>query len=177
MSTARLRQALLGGACALLLGGCAEGMQDLQRYVEDVRSRPGGEIEPIPEMEPFDTYAYPEDLAHNPFATQSFADPEPQDPAVAGSGLQPDRSRPREALEQFELDSLAYVGTLQRESQRYALVQDPDGTIHRVQSGNYLGRNHGEIERITPNSIELRELVPNQQGGWIERDASLALSD
>lgn len=177
MRTARLRQALTGGACALLLGGCAEGMGDLQRYIEDVRSRPGGEIEPIPEMEPFDTYAYPEDLDRNPFAAQSFADPEPEDPAVADSGLQPDRSRPREALEQFELDSLAYVGTLQREAQRYALVQDPDGTIHRVQTGDYLGRNYGEIQRITPNSIELRELVPNQQSGWIEREASLALSD
>ncbi|PWG64816.1 pilus assembly protein PilP [Sediminicurvatus halobius] len=177
MSSARLGRWLTGATCALLLGGCAEGMGDLQRYIEQVRARPGGEIEPIPEMEPFETYAYPETLDANPFSVQSFAEPEPDDEAVADSGLQPDRSRPREVLEQFELDSLAYVGTLQREGERYALVQDPDGTIHRVQDGNYLGRNYGEIQRITPNSIELRELVPNQQGGWIEREASLALSE
>lgn len=177
MRRARLAPALPVAALALLLGGCAEGMGDLQGYIEEIRSRPGGEIEPIPEMEPFESYAYPEDLESDPFSVQSFAEPEPDDAEIADSGLRPDRSRPREVLEEFELDSLSYVGTLQRSEERYALIQDPEGTIHRVQPGNYMGRNYGEIEQITPNSIELRELVPNQQGGWIERDASLALTE
>lgn len=68
------------------------------------------------------------------------------------------------------------VGTLAQKSDNWGLVQTNDGTIHRVKSGNYMGRNHGRIIRINEQNIELTELVPNGSGGWIERQQAVALS-
>jgi type IV pilus assembly protein PilP len=163
-------------ASTAVLTGCTEDMSDLRSYVDRVNSRPGGHIEPLPEMKPFETYAYPHDQAGNPFKRLSFAEPKPE-PEVAESGPRPDPSRPHEALEDFTLDSLAYVGTLEQHGDSWALVKDPGGIVHRVKEGNYLGKNYGRIEKITPNAIKVRELIPKEAGGWIEREAALALND
>jgi type IV pilus assembly protein PilP len=57
------------------------------------------------------------------------------------------------------------------------LINDTEGTIHRVQLGNYAGQNHGKITRITEFEVELTEIVPDGIGGWIERQASIAISE
>ncbi len=96
---------------------------------------------------------------------------------IKGSGIRPDVNRPREALEEYPLDSLRMVGTLEQGGQMWALVRAEDGTIHRVQPGNYVGQNYGRITRITESKIELVEIVPDGLGGWMERPATLALSE
>ena len=48
-------------------------------------------------------------------------------------------------------------------------------TVHRVQVGNYLGRNFGKILDIQEDRIDLREIVKDADGRWEERQASLAL--
>lgn len=161
----------------IALGGCQQDMSDLRQYVQQIKSRPGGHIEPLPEMKPFETYSYPDNAGRNPFTTLSFAEPQKDRKAAADSGPKPDPTRPHEVLEGFQLDSLSYVGTLQRNGNLWALVRDPGGTIHRIQTGNYMGENYGRITGISPSEITLRELIPNPQGGWMERKASLALKD
>lgn len=160
-----------------LLAGCNEDMSELREYVSQVKERPGGELEPIPQMEPFESYAYPEEPLRNPFEALSFARPEQAEQAPPESGPSPDPTRPREALEAYPLDALGYVGTLSRDQQLWALVQAPDGTIHRVQTGNYMGQNYGEITAIKPGAIELRELAQKANGRWVERRAEVALKD
>ena len=171
-------KALAALALALALTGCNEDMSDLRRYVSEIKARPGGRIEPLPEMKVFSSYTYPDDPGRNPFERLSFA--EPERPATAeeiASGPRPDPTRPREPLEQFTLDSLSYVGTLQRDSERWALIRDPSGVIHRVQPGNHLGQNYGEIIDITPTAVRVRELIRTQRGTWVERNAAIALNE
>ncbi len=172
------RRLLLPLGLAFALSGCNEDMSDLREYIDEVRQRPGGRIDPMPEMQPFTSYSYPEDPGRDPFRTLSFAEPErvASGDEVA-SGPRPDPTRPREPLEDYSLDSLAYVGTIERESQRWALVRDPGGTIHQVQSGNHMGQNYGKVTGVTPTKLRLRELVRTQRGTWIERDAAIALND
>jgi type IV pilus assembly protein PilP len=55
----------------------------------------------------------------------------------------------------------------------WALVRAPDGVIHRVQSGNYMGRNHGKITSISESQMQLKEIVPNGRGGFIDKDTSV----
>jgi len=166
-------------AMSLGLTGCGgDDMSELREYVQQVKQRPGGRIEPIPEIKAFESFSYPDDPGRSPFDVLSFAEPRRQETLEsAASGPQPDKSRPEEALEAFQLDSLTYVGTIQRDSDSYALVQDPGGTIHRVTKGSYMGTNYGRITGITPTAIQLRELIPDQRSGWREREASLALND
>jgi type IV pilus assembly protein PilP len=96
----------------------------------------------------------------------------------AVSTVRPDESRPREFLEQFTFDSLAMVGTLARGGTDWALVRDPDGGIHRVRLGNYLGRNHGKIVELTETYIGVVEIVTDgTTDGWVERPRTIELSN
>ena len=162
-------------AAALALGGCADdSMRDLKAFVEEVKARPGGPIKPVPEFKPAETYAYASGDRRSPFIVQE-AETEPTQ-AVAGTGPRPDPNRRREELEQFPLDTLRMVGILEQNNEIWGLVQSKEKTIYRVQPDNYMGQNHGKINRITEDQIELTELIPDGIGGYIERRATLALA-
>lgn len=161
---------------ATVLAGCSQDMHDLRSYLQKVKQRPGGPIAAIPEMKPFATFNYPDTAVRDPFALLAFGEQE-QAQNRAQSGPRPDPTRPKEALEEYPLDSLAFVGTLRRERQVWALIRDPGGTIHRVQTGNHMGQHYGRIVAISPRSIEVTELIPNQQGGWLQHEGSLAMND
>ncbi len=172
---------LVSAACWLALGltlsGCSgSNTQDLQRFVETTRSQQQSKIEPLPEFKPYETYLYQAGELRSPF-----------DPGVPGqteqiltgatSNIHPEANRAREPLEDFPLDTLRMVGTLEQNGQSWGLVLASDATIHRVQPNNYLGQNHGKIKQISEFEIELTEIVPDGLGGWMERPASLALSE
>jgi type IV pilus assembly protein PilP len=95
---------------------------------------------------------------------------------AAGGGVAPDPNRPREALEAFPFDSLRMVGTLARGQQLWALVRAPDETISRIAPGNYLGQNHGRVTSVEQDVLHAVEIIPSGSGGWIEREASLAIA-
>ena len=106
-------------------------------------------------------------------------DPKPQGSGSANgqANLRPSSRRNREFLEGFSLDTLRMVGTFKVGSSFYGLVQSKDGLVHKVQPGNYLGQNDGKVTEITGGKISLVEIIPDGLGGYIERPASLALSD
>ncbi len=169
---------LLAAAVLLTLGGCGGGsMSDLERYVSEVLSRPGGKIEPIPPLEPYVVYTYQSSDDVDPFEPFFQEAPEPTTVAGDGGGPAPDPNRNKEELEGYSLDSLRMMGTLEQDETVWGIVRTPDGAIHRVQSGNYMGRNHGKITHISEEKIELTEIVADSQGRWQERPAGLALAE
>lgn len=168
--------ALLGAVCvALMLAGCGDRMQDLKQYVAQVKARKGGTIPPLPQIKPFETYVYDDSALRSPFVPllQSFANASGRGGAT--SGVHPDFNRPRQYLEQFPLDSLKMVGTLTLNDTLYALVRDGDGIVHRVTVGNYMGQNYGKILSISQAGLVLREIIPDGQGGWMERTTTVQL--
>jgi len=46
-----------------------------------------------------------------------------------------------------------------------------------VRVGNHMGSNFGRITRIGDTQIDMVEIVPNGQGGWIERSRAMALKE
>jgi len=162
----------------VLLAGCAASTDtsDLERFVEQVRARKATPIEPLPEFKPYETFLYEAYDLRSPF-TPSTTDLTAAARQQEGSGIRPDLNRPREPLEEYALEALRMVGTLEKDGRRWALIQTPDGTIHRVTIGNYLGQNNGKIVRITEFGVELKEIVPDGLGGWQERETTLALSE
>jgi type IV pilus assembly protein PilP len=171
------------GAMVSLLGGCvSQDFSDLEAYTQDVLARPGGRIEPIPEIKPYEAYAYQaaQKGERDPF--RLFYQKDEAKLADTDAGLTPEmerelRYRNREELEQFELDSLRMVGTLEDPGQTWAIIRDPGGIVHRVREGNYLGRNVGKITNIYEDRVELREIYQDGQGRWQERAASIALAE
>ena len=157
------------------LAACGSDNDDLDQYINEVKARPGGRIEPLPEITPYEVFTYVADAEgiRSPFV--------PDTPQVAtsgaGGGIRPIADRSREFLEGFPLDTLRMVGTLNIGETMYGLVQTSDGLIHRVVPGNYMGQNDGRINEITDSEIGLIEIISDGIGGYIERDAAISLSD
>jgi type IV pilus assembly protein PilP len=176
MNAAIRRWTLPALAAALVgLSGCSADMDDLDAYINGIKARPGGRIEPLPEITPYEVFTYVADTEgyRSPFMPDA-----PQ--AVAGgpgSTTRPDRDRSREFLEQFPLDTLQMVGTLEVSDSTYGLVQTKDGLIHRVVPGNYMGQNDGRIVAITDSEIKVLEIISDGIGGYLEREAAVSLSD
>ena len=169
---------LLAAGLGLLLAGCSErGMEDLEAYVAEVQARPGGRVEPIPEIRPFETFTYQAAGRRSPFEPWRRAAVSIAELAGRGAGPRPDPSRLKEPLEAFPLDKLKMVGTLAQGGRRWALVRAPDGLVYRVGVGNHLGQHHGRITHIGEERIELVELVPDGVGGWRQRKAKLQLAE
>jgi len=181
MRSSRMRRiaALLPLAVVLVLAGCSQDMSDLRRFVEKTKQRPGGRVEPLPEFQPYKSFTYDPSTLRDPFKPQEgFALSETQQQQQRKAHeLAPDTNRRREPLESFPLDGLKMVGTMSQNGERFGLVRDPDGTIHRVQPGNHMGQNYGRITSVGSDKIQVVEIVPDGQGGWMKRDAALALSE
>lgn len=158
----------------LALAGCGgSNLDDLVAYTEAVKARPPGPLEPLPEVRQVDTFVYEPGNRRDPFVMddRSALAASPR----ASAGPAPDPLRRKEELEQFTLDSLRMVGTLEQDDTRWGLVTTPEGVLHRVRVGNYMGKNNGQIVQILENEIRLTELVDDGPGGWREQPAGLAL--
>ena len=155
----------------LSLSGCSDGMEELRQQVAEIKNRPGEAIEPLPEIKPYEAFAYNASTLRSPFVPSA---PSRNDLAA---GVRPDVKRPREFLEQFPLDTMRMVGTLNLQGRNYGLVQGKDGLVHRVLPGNFVGQNDGRIVGVSSTKISVIEIVPDGLGGYIERPAGLALTE
>jgi type IV pilus assembly protein PilP len=160
--------ALTATAC---LSACSSADDELSRFIQDTKREPGGRVEPLPEVRPYQSFVYSAADRRSPFL-----------PGGSGNGsnlagLRPDSKRNREFLEQFSLDTLKMVGTLKLGGRMYGLVQTKDGLVHRVSDGNYMGQADGRITQVGPSKIGLTEIVPDGLGGYMERPAALGLNE
>ncbi|MDE0853018.1 MAG: pilus assembly protein PilP [Nevskia sp.] len=167
MSAPILRCGLLL-ACVALLSACSSDMDELQQYIAQVKARKSTKIDPIPQIKQYEAFAYVAGDRREPFT------PSLPESARNGQGVHPDTSRNREPLEEFPLDALKMVGLIDYNKTAYAMIKAPDGVIHRVTVGNYMGQNFGKITSITEREVLLDEIVPDGFGGFKEQPASLA---
>ncbi len=151
------------------LSACSGGDDDLQTFINETNKEAGGRVEPLPEVKPYQTYVYADMNLRSPFM--------PTSPNAGNANLRPDAHRNREFLEQYSLDTMKMVGTISQSGQIFGLVQTKDGLVHRVVVGNYLGQNDGKITAISTAKIDVREIVPDGLGGYIERPAALSLNE
>ncbi len=157
---------------SVALSACTGGQSDLQKWIDETKKRPGGRIQPLPEVKPYESFIYSASNMRSPFQPVG-----PNTGANGQPGVRPNSHRNREFLEGFSLDTLRMVGTFRVGNSFYGLVQSKDGLVHKVQPGNYLGQNDGKVTDITASKISLVEIIPDGLGGYIERPASLALTD
>ncbi|QEW05252.1 pilus assembly protein PilP [Nitrincola iocasae] len=163
----------------LLIQGCiwVEGTADLRAFVADRSSRPVGEIPPLPEFKPYEAFVYEGSSLRNPFRVMM---PEVAELPEEVSEVYPDPDRLSEYLEQYAVDNLSMVGTITSPLEAelmYALVRDPMGEVHRVQMGDYLGLDNGQVIALDERRIELSEIVSNGRGGWMKRPRSIVLPE
>ncbi|WP_290885486.1 pilus assembly protein PilP [Arenimonas sp.] len=166
----KIATGLLLAAIVVSLPACTRGSRDLEAWVAEVKARPAPPLDPLPVMKQFETFEYAAQNLRDPFS-QPSADQDGE------NGLRPDPNRRKEVLEAFPLDSLDMVGTIGAGESVIGLVMGPDRVTYRVRPGNYMGLSDGRITAVFEDRIEMVELVPDGAGGWLERQAKIALED
>lgn len=159
-------------ASLLSISACSHDVSDLQSFIAQQKSAHVGSVKPIPQFKPYESFSYTAAELRDPFV--SMMDLE-KDEGTKTSLLNPDSTRPRQPLEVFPLDTLSMVGILEQSTDLWGLIKDPQNIVHRVQVGQYMGQSEGRIIEINESAIYLVEIVPDGIGGYIERDASIAI--
>ncbi len=164
-------------AVVAIVAGCSNGgdHQDLRDYIAETKRRPKGQIEPLPSFRPYRSFTYSAMTLRSPF------DPPVEEKermlATPGSTVKPDFNREKEYLEGFSLSSLYMVGTLKKDGILWALINDGEGGVHRVTTGNYLGKNHGKIVAANDGELSVVEIVSDGLEGWLERPRTIKLQE
>lgn len=152
----------------VMVSACSEGTySDLEEFVHKSEEGLRGKVDPLPQIKSFAQFNYEAFNIPDPFNAQKNS--------KKHNTLQPDLKRRKEALENFPLENLTMVGTLQRNKQIFALVRSPDNTVHRVKVGNYLGQNFGLITNISETEVKLKEIIQDSANDWAERFSALVL--
>jgi type IV pilus assembly protein PilP len=160
-------------AAALVLSACGgEEFQDLHDFVKNAGADMRGKVEPLPEVRPYEPFTYDN--------STNLPDPfKPRKPVgmngVFGGLNQPDMKRHKEALEDYPLESLKMVGFLYQNNAGHAVIRSPDGKLHLVKTGNYLGQNFGQITGISETEVKIKESIQDANGDWSEHLGSLQL--
>ncbi len=179
MSMHRVWVTLLLTPVFLLVGGCADSdKQDLQRWMSEQRAQVRPTVPPISEPKKFTPQAYTEGSSFEPFNIQKLTQALRRDnnQVVNSALIAPELSRRKESLEAFPLDTMAMVGTLSQKGVPVALVS-ADKLLYQVRVGNHLGLNYGRVTKITETELDLREIVQDASGEWVERMATLQLQE
>lgn len=166
-------------AAVAALNGCSLAAQsEIQEWMAEVRKTVKPNTQPVPEPKEFSPYAYEGKDQVDPFDAQKIvaAFNRQQQSRGNASALKPDFDRRREPLEGFPLDQIKMVGMIQQKGVNVALLET-GGTTHMVRVGNYLGQNFGLITRISETEVQLREIVQDAAGEWVERPARLELQE
>ncbi len=163
----------------IFLSGCSNSIDDLNQFIAQQKSRPVKPFDPLPQLKPHEVFEYNATAMRDPFSNDlEVSDEDEQiNLVVSENGEGPDLSRRKEYLESYPLDSLLMVGTYQQEEGYWALIVDPDGVVHMVSEGDYLGHNHGAVVSIFENEVLLKEWINDGLGAWRERDAAMALKE
>jgi len=167
--------AVTGMALLAACGGEEQGelRQELAAMTKDLR----GKVDPLPQVRTYEPVPYKGESMIDPFVPGRIVVAAATGGAgTGGGGVQPDLNRPKEPLEAFPLDAIQMVGTLAQNKDVYALVRA--GTnLFRVKKGNYMGQNFGLITAIEESQINLKEVVQDSGGDWVERSTTLQMSE
>jgi type IV pilus assembly protein PilP len=158
---------------ATLISGCSQNYDDLYSYIDQAKSTYVGSVTPIPQFKPYESFAYSAADLRDPFVANVEVDQK----GGEDDGLTPDSERPRQPLEAYSLDTLRMVGIMEQNDNLWGLIKDSQNIVHRVQVGNYMGQNEGRITAITESGIQLVEIIPDGVGGYVEREASIAIGN
>lgn len=171
----KVRSVVFVSLAAFALSGCEGGYSDLDAFMAEMKARPVGTIKPVPPFKAYKAFTYSAAGMRSPF--ERPIEVREITRLQMATNVKPDENRAKEYLEQFSIDSLGMVGTLEMGGSLWVLIQDDAGSVHRVRNGNYIGRNHGRIVEASETEISVVEIVSNGANGWVERPRTIKLKN
>ncbi|WP_343732039.1 pilus assembly protein PilP [Duganella sp.] len=161
-----------------LLTGCGDSdVQEVRTWMKQVEAQTKVQVPPLAEPKTFIPFAYQHKDELDPFNPNKLLAELAKQAAQAGaSGLRPDTTRRKELLETYPLDTIKMVGTIEKKGVIHAVLQ-VDRAVHQVVVGQHLGQNDGRITSIDEHAVNLREIVQDATGDWVERQSKLELQE
>ena len=170
------RRWVAGALLLALLAGCGAENEELQEWIERQRREVKPNVSPLSPPKKFEAQPYASAQAVDPFSNQKLSVALKVEAKQPNSMLGAELSRRKEPLEAYPLDSMSMVGSVAKQAQPFALLR-VDNLLYQVKLGDYIGQNYGRIMKITETQIELREIVQDAAGEWIERTSTLQLQE
>lgn len=172
------RPLLLSALAGLLfaLSGCSSDQQELREWMEQQKREVKPSVKPLAPPKKFDPEPYVGGDKVDPFSQQKLSVALKQEAKQPSSLLAAELNRRKEPLEAYPLDSMTMVGSVTKNGQQYALLR-VDNLLYQVKVGDYLGENYGRITKITETEMQLREIVQDAAGEWVERTTTLQLQE
>jgi type IV pilus assembly protein PilP len=162
-------------AAALLLAGCGDSdVKEVRDWMDQVKRDTRPAVKPLSEPKDFLPYAYGAKETIDPFSQTKLLNQLAKAAEASRDPNKPDLQRTRELLESYPLDTMHMVGTMQKGGVNYALLQI-DRSVYQVRSGQRIGQNFGIVTRVGDDAINIREVVQDAAGEWVERIAKLEL--
>jgi type IV pilus assembly protein PilP len=162
-------------AAALLLAGCGDSdVKEVRDWMDQVKRDTRPAVKPLSEPKDFLPYAYGAKETVDPFSQTKLLNQLAKAAEASRDPNKPDLQRTRELLESYPLDTMHMVGTMQKGGVNYALLQI-DRSVYQVRSGQRIGQNFGIVTRVGDEAINIREVVQDAAGEWVERMAKLEL--
>lgn len=174
--SARTPFVIVALAAVSSLAGCSDNGVELQQWMQETKQQTKVSIPKLSEPKKFIPFLYDSKASVDPYNPKKLMVAFARAQNNSSSMLKPDMERRREPLESYPLDTLKMVGTLQKPGVTYALLL-ADKTVFQVKIGNYIGQNFGLITKVTESDVELKEIVQDASGDWIERPAKLELQE
>lgn len=164
----------------IILTGCSKPAQDVDEYIAGVKKNAKQNVEPLAPAVAYESVDYSVAALRSPFSHGSASNlPKQAHVSILPEGVsqkpRPDANRTREYLERYSLGSFLMVGTLSKRGSRWGLVQDSSGMVHAVRVGDYIGENSGHVTRIQDDQIDVINMVPNGEGGWMEMKTHITM--
>jgi type IV pilus assembly protein PilP len=170
-----LHVAVAASALVLLASCGGEEFGDLKAELNERSKDFRGRVDPLPQVRPYEPVPYTAEGVVDPFRPDRIdVASGSRGPRVETSKMAPDLNRPKEPLEAFPLESLQMLGTITQNRDTFALVK-AGPNLYRIKKGNYMGLNFGVVTGIDEIQINLKELVQDGQGEWVERATALQL--
>ncbi len=149
-----------------------------RKSMAEVRQQIRPIVQQVPEPKEFIPYSYESRTQIDPFDVQKvvMAVSRSQQVRATASTIRPDLERRREVLEGYPLDQIKMVGTMRQNKVDVALLNS-GGATHLVRVGNYVGQNFGLVTGISETEVQIKEIVQDAAGEWVERPTKLELQE
>ncbi len=161
-------------AAAMLLAGCQQEQQPIDQFITQVEQTSYKEIKQLEPEKPYKASEYQAAQLRQPFTLPEVALIATQ-PKVKKDCWQPAHRDKNGRLEKYPLSDLKLRGVMGRDGNVSGLIQTPEGTLVKIQAGQYIGLNNGRVTKVDEQHLQIKETLPDGLGCWQQRDVKLAL--
>ncbi|OEF30065.1 pilus assembly protein PilP [Vibrio rumoiensis] len=157
-----------------LLAGCESSDDSIKTFITQVENQSRKDIAQLEPEQPFVATIFTANHDRSPFVLPEVAIIANQ-PRLKQNCWQPGQRSKTGPLEKFPLEQLNLRGVMGSKGKVSGLVQTPQGTVLKVQQGEYVGLNNGKVAEVTSQYILIKETLPDGLGCWQQRNVKLAL--